>query len=100
MRAGQLHIPGGNIVIKNFYFTRLIVRATDEGVVVPNAVVVWLKYPYVEKYYRHYSTFDFAEEPRHISYISKYRYGLSINLWLIKVTLSWLGREQKEPHGQ
>lgn len=80
---------------KQLYFTRLYTRSV-EGVI-PNSVVAFMKRGHEQKVYVHHYTMDFAEEGTRKTYISKYEYNLAIDLWLVKIRLSWLGREQRQP---
>ena len=67
---------------------RLYARS-DEGAL-PNAVIVFDKQPYYQKTCGH-------GEKGH-TYISKYAYRCTFDLWVLKLRLDWVGRERKPDH--
>lgn len=70
------------------YWRRPYQRVTLEGVA-PISIVAFRKRPYQQKQH--------ATENEAYIYISKYAYGLAIDLWVVVLRFDWVGRERPDP---
>lgn len=79
-----------------FHWMKPVVHQKTPDNVIAEGIVTWCKTEYEQKVYIH-TRHDPLEDDQRKTYISKYEYECYIDLWMLKVRLAWLGRDQKPP---